>query len=592
MKILLVNPQFDAQRNIEKALPREGVALLFPEDGQEAWQMLQLHGDSVDLAIVHREGLSDLEGKADTEQSLRWIAKVRSDPRFLDLPVILTTSEWSTEDCARHQTGPAGVNGYLCSPWEESQVVDLIEAILGQPLRRKTHSSPPEPPELPVEEVSPGISPIVLEDSNSIYGKNEGSNSISLTAPDEGNELEIPHESSEIESFASQEPADNPVSNINTNSDSISISEDALDPNFAEGFTLVQSAPAVTSIELAVSEEPTPEEAAPEEEGAAGLQIESFSIEVPQEVAHEIPHEISEDLQSQPVVSIESQDLAQQMPYLFKDASHSSQTIPASPQLPESSPFFNEPIGDAIVPGGVAHAPDVETIKKFLLLREQDVGILSNQLKGSQGQIQQLEKMLAEEKAKNRDLMHGIQEHQRKIDQFEESKQSLIDRFEMDIKELNFQLKVRQDQSRIYERQILDAADQMERIKERVRIDIRKIRIREKELENRLEIVKKDSEVLIGAREGKIIELKRKLDLLEFNLDLLQEQFARERENSAKLKERLAKAAQASKVAMGLLELTPIKGTRIETMGAKAEAHAEEATPSTTQDNKLLKGSS
>ena len=94
----------------------------------------------------------------------------------------------------------------------------------------------------------------------------------------------------------------------------------------------------------------------------------------------------------------------------------------------------------------------------------------------------------------------------------------------------------------------------MERLKDRVRMDIRKIRVREKELENRLEIMKKDSEALITARENKIIELKRKLDLLEFNMDLLQDQYAREKDSTAKLREKLARAAQVVRVAGGLLD--------------------------------------
>jgi hypothetical protein len=50
------------------------------------------------------------------------------------------------------------------------------------------------------------------------------------------------------------------------------------------------------------------------------------------------------------------------------------------------------------------------------------------------------------------------------------------------------------------------------------------------------------------------MELKRKIDLLEFNIDLLQDQNAREKENSAQLRERLAKAAQVVRVAGGLLD--------------------------------------
>ncbi len=59
---------------------------------------------------------------------------------------------------------------------------------------------------------------------------------------------------------------------------------------------------------------------------------------------------------------------------------------------------------------------------------------------------------------------------------------------------------------------------------------------------------------MIGARENKIIELKRKLDLLDFNMDLLQDKYTREKESTAKLRERLAKAAHAVRVAGGVLD--------------------------------------
>ena len=62
-----------------------------------------------------------------------------------------------------------------------------------------------------------------------------------------------------------------------------------------------------------------------------------------------------------------------------------------------------------------------------------------------------------------------------------------------------------------------------ERLRERVRQDIRKIRAREKELENRIEMVKSETGAVLAARESMILELKRKLDTAEFNLDLAHE---------------------------------------------------------------------
>ncbi|MBI2711279.1 MAG: hypothetical protein HYX41_00245 [Bdellovibrio sp.] len=244
---------------------------------------------------------------------------------------------------------------------------------------------------------------------------------------------------------------------------------------------------------------------------------------------------------------------AQDMPYIFGKKS----------DTPKQSSFLAEAMGDAVIPGGVAQAPDLDTIKKYLLLREQDVAVLSSQLKAIQNQVQLLEQMLREERAKNAELNHVANEQKEKIEAFEKEKARIVGKFESEMQDLNFQLKAKVDRAKIFESQIEESSEEMEHLKERVRSDIRKIRVRERELENRLEIMKKDSEALIGARESKIIELKRKLDLLEFNMDLLQDQYNREKDKSRDLKERLNKAAQIVRVAEGLLD-TPTKGGKAE----------------------------
>jgi hypothetical protein len=165
-----------------------------------------------------------------------------------------------------------------------------------------------------------------------------------------------------------------------------------------------------------------------------------------------------------------------------------------------------------------------------------------------------IEQLLREEKAKNVELVHIVNEQKRAIENFDKEKQSLTDSFQEELRELQYQMKVKTDRARTLEVQARETAEELVRIKDRVRVDIRKIRIREKELENRLEIMKKDSEALIGARETKIIELKRKVDLLEFNMDLLQDQYAREKESISKLRDRLEKAAQVVRVMGGLLD--------------------------------------
>ena len=123
------------------------------------------------------------------------------------------------------------------------------------------------------------------------------------------------------------------------------------------------------------------------------------------------------------------------------------------------------------------------------------------------------------------------------------------------------------------EQRVKEAVQEIERIRERVRVDMRRIRVREKELENRLEITTKDSEVLIAARENKIIDLKRKIDLSEFNLDLLQDKLQMEYEKNKELKDRLAKVGSAMKVAESWIEG---ESSNDDQMTQESEASAED----------------
>jgi chromosome segregation ATPase len=232
------------------------------------------------------------------------------------------------------------------------------------------------------------------------------------------------------------------------------------------------------------------------------------------------------------------------MPYLGKSSVFASSGNPLG---------YREPMDDAVVPGGAANAPDSETLKKYLYLREQDVTALSAQLRQARDRINELETQLRHEKSVSSEFAHLAQEQDRRIGNFEKEKAVAVESARKELEDLKFEMKRRSEKIRVMELQVKEATDDTERLKERVRNDIRKIRSREKELENRLEIMKKDSEALLGAREQKIIELKRKLDLVEFNTDLLQDQLEKERRLGSALREKLAKAAQIVRVAGGLL---------------------------------------
>ena len=197
---------------------------------------------------------------------------------------------------------------------------------------------------------------------------------------------------------------------------------------------------------------------------------------------------------------------------------------------------------------------DLETLRSYLALREQDVAVLSGQLRSSQERVHQLEMLSKTEKARSAELTQMLSRLEQQIKNFNQDKQSEHEFLVGQIEDLNLQVRDRADKSKLIETKLRQTLEEVEKIKERVRVDIRRIRVREKELEGQLEVSKKDSSALLQARDEKILELKRKVDLLEFNMELMQEQFSKEKQTSDELKNKLKDAAQAMKRAGGLLE--------------------------------------
>jgi len=220
-----------------------------------------------------------------------------------------------------------------------------------------------------------------------------------------------------------------------------------------------------------------------------------------------------------------------------------------------NTPLPASPISQFTVnPHPTAQLSDVETLKSYLSLREQDVALLTGQLRSSQERMKQLELSLKVEKAKNAELSHMVSKQEQTIKNYNQEKQVELEVMEKQLDDLSDQLKDRTDKTRSLETKLRLTQEEVSKMKERIRVDIRKIRVREKELENQLEILKKDSSALLQARDEKVLELKRKIDLLEFNMELVQEQYSKERTQSEELKARLKEAASVMKQAGGMLE--------------------------------------
>jgi hypothetical protein len=198
--------------------------------------------------------------------------------------------------------------------------------------------------------------------------------------------------------------------------------------------------------------------------------------------------------------------------------------------------------------------PDVEALRNYLAMREQDVAVLNGQIRSSKERLAQVEAEFRMEKSRNSELQELLSKAEQTIKNYDQDKRVDMEVVEKQVEDLDRQLKERTEKARTVEGKLRLMNEEVIKIKDRVRVDIRRIRVREKELEGQLEIMKKDSAALLQARDEKILELKRRVDLLEFNMELAQEQVEKERRLSDELRAKLRDAADAMKQANGYLE--------------------------------------
>jgi hypothetical protein len=95
---------------------------------------------------------------------------------------------------------------------------------------------------------------------------------------------------------------------------------------------------------------------------------------------------------------------------------------------------------------------------------------------------------------------------------------------------------------------------ELDKAKLKNKIDVKHVQMREKELEQKLELLKSDAETQIRNRDLKILELKRKIDAMEFDMESISSKEKKSIESRYELEDRLDKAIKTLKSAISVLE--------------------------------------
>lgn len=123
-----------------------------------------------------------------------------------------------------------------------------------------------------------------------------------------------------------------------------------------------------------------------------------------------------------------------------------------------------------------------------------------------------------------------------------------------EINELKDRIKLFDEKRLILEEKNRILMQELEKAAHKNKIDVKKVQLRERELEQRLELLKSDAETQIRNRDLKILELKRKIDAMEFDMESIASQEKRSVESRYELEDKLDKAIKTLRGAISVLE--------------------------------------
>jgi CheY-like chemotaxis protein/anti-sigma regulatory factor (Ser/Thr protein kinase) len=126
-RLLVVDDDELVRVLMEEILGQRGYAVETVEDGQAAWQAIDLDPARYDLMLLDKQ-MPRLDG-------ISLLRRIRADNRFTDLPVIMLTADTNPEDVS--QGLAEGANYYLTKPPTDEVLTVVIKSALADSSQKR-----------------------------------------------------------------------------------------------------------------------------------------------------------------------------------------------------------------------------------------------------------------------------------------------------------------------------------------------------------------------------------------------------------------------------------------------------------------------
>lgn len=182
--------------------------------------------------------------------------------------------------------------------------------------------------------------------------------------------------------------------------------------------------------------------------------------------------------------------------------------------------------------------------------------IQAENLKIAQSHIQDLESEVDKLRKENEELASAGEVIQKRCDELQSRANEVERQKSMSDEQHQAEQVVLRDNLSYKEQHIKELQKKVEELDHRLKQDFRKIRVRERELENRLEIAKQERSALAKAKDDVILELKRKLDLLQIEVESYREKTLDLNRQITSNEEQFKRTVRALRLALTNLEVS------------------------------------
>ncbi|MCB0383934.1 MAG: hypothetical protein KDD43_00975 [Bdellovibrionales bacterium] len=178
----------------------------------------------------------------------------------------------------------------------------------------------------------------------------------------------------------------------------------------------------------------------------------------------------------------------------------------------------------------------------------------SENLRIAQQRILELEKVIDRLRGENEKLVTAGEMIRKKADELLAKNETMEGRYNLDVSSLTEEKDLLKKSLSAKDTEIEKLKAQLDEMELRLNTTLQKIRVRERELENRLELVKMESSALVRNKDEIILELKRQMDQVSLELDNYRHKGQELNKQLNDKQEMLKRTVKALRIALTMLE--------------------------------------